>query len=159
MNHPNWLLYLLLSSIDTSKVAFFTRNAQVGARFIAPYLSRPMGIHFTPQTRLVRRDKVQCADDLATRECALPPRRASCVGTRCGEGRMRGPCACPRPVGLPTYEHPEYHGNRITHHGTSTKPPPLRSTTPCPYIKPNNCSLTLTYVHASLLYHSLGSPL
>ena len=36
MNHPNWLLYLHLSSIDTSKVPFFTRNAQVGARFIAP---------------------------------------------------------------------------------------------------------------------------
>src|SRR5437764_7102511 len=27
------------------------------------------------------------------------------VGTRCGVGRMRGPRACPRPVGLPTHEH------------------------------------------------------
>src|SRR5437588_6289803 len=50
----------------------------------------------------------------------------TCVGTRCGVWRMWGPCACPRPVGLPTrrpcacprpvglptYEHPAYHRNR-----------------------------------------------
>src|SRR5207248_9860413 len=40
------------------------------------------------------------------------PYLASRVGTRGRVGRLRGPRACPRPVGLLTSEHPEYHRNR-----------------------------------------------
>src|SRR6266571_6272210 len=47
-----------------------------------------------------------------------------CVGTRGGVGRMRGPRACPRPVGLPTYEHPEYHRNRTPPQAKHKAPSP-----------------------------------
>ena len=49
------------------------------------------------------------------------------VGTRGGVGRMRGPRACPRPVGLPTHEHPEYHRNRTLPQDKHKAPsPPFR---------------------------------
>src|SRR5579872_4947696 len=54
------------------------------------------------------------------------------VGTRGGDGWMWGPCACPRPVHVIRQDIIKPRRNH-TATRTSTRPPPLPTSAPCPY--------------------------